>query len=66
MRMPRRRFRRIATALVVGALAAGMSAAPAGALTGSEPVVISSPYGHDAFLIEDAMVGPELARLLEA
>ena len=35
-------------------------------LTGSEPVVISSPYGHDAFLIEDAMVGPELARLLEA
>ena len=38
MRMPRRRFRRIATALVVGALAAGMSAAPAGALTGSEPV----------------------------
>jgi homoserine O-acetyltransferase len=35
-------------------------------LTGAEPVVISSPFGHDAFLIEDALVGAELARLLEA
>ncbi|RQP11474.1 MAG: homoserine O-acetyltransferase [Microbacteriaceae bacterium] len=35
-------------------------------LTGDEPVVISSPFGHDAFLIEDALVGPELARLLDA
>lgn len=33
-------------------------------LSGDEPVVISSPFGHDAFLIEDALVGPELARLL--
>lgn len=35
-------------------------------LTGSEPVVISSPFGHDAFLIEDALVGEQLARLLDA
>ncbi|QNO38478.1 homoserine O-acetyltransferase [Protaetiibacter sp. SSC-01] len=35
-------------------------------LSGPEPVVISSPFGHDAFLIEDALVGAELARLLEA
>ncbi|CAN5322519.1 homoserine O-acetyltransferase [soil metagenome] len=28
------------------------------------PVVISSPFGHDAFLIEDALVGAELKRLL--
>jgi len=35
-------------------------------LSGSEPVVISSPFGHDAFLIEDALVGAELSRLLEA
>ena len=35
-------------------------------LTGSEPVVISSPFGHDAFLIEDALVGPQLTRLLDA
>ncbi|TXK17221.1 homoserine O-acetyltransferase [Homoserinibacter sp. GY 40078] len=35
-------------------------------LSGSEPVVISSPFGHDAFLIEDALVGAELARLLDA
>ncbi len=35
-------------------------------LTGPEPVVISSPFGHDAFLIEDALVGAELARLLDA
>jgi len=35
-------------------------------LTGTDPVVISSPFGHDAFLIEDALVAPELARLLDA
>lgn len=35
-------------------------------LSGSDPVVISSPFGHDAFLIEDALVAPELARLLDA
>ncbi|TPX05078.1 alpha/beta fold hydrolase, partial [Schumannella luteola] len=35
-------------------------------LSGAEPVVISSPFGHDAFLIEDALVGPELARLLDS
>ncbi|AYF98747.1 homoserine O-acetyltransferase MetX [Protaetiibacter intestinalis] len=35
-------------------------------LTGSEPVVISSPFGHDAFLIEDALVGAQIARLLDA
>ncbi len=35
-------------------------------LTGDEPVVISSPFGHDAFLIEDDLVGEQLARLLEA
>lgn len=34
--------------------------------SGSEPIVISSPFGHDAFLIEDALVGAELTRLLEA
>ncbi len=35
-------------------------------LTGQEPVVISSPFGHDAFLIEDALVGAQLTRLLDA
>jgi len=35
-------------------------------LSGAEPVVISSPFGHDAFLIEDALVGAELTRLLES
>jgi len=34
--------------------------------SGPEPIVISSPFGHDAFLIEDALVGAELTRLLEA
>ena len=29
-----------------------------------EPVVISSPYGHDAFLIENELVGAHLRRLL--
>ena len=35
-----------------------------GNIDGDVPVVISSPFGHDAFLIEDALVGPHLARLL--
>ena len=35
-------------------------------ISGPDPVVISSPFGHDAFLIEDALVAPELRRLLEA
>lgn len=33
-------------------------------LDGDEPVVISSPYGHDAFLIEHEAVGAQLTRLL--
>jgi homoserine O-acetyltransferase len=36
-----------------------------GNIDGDLPVVISSPFGHDAFLIEDALVGAELRRLLE-
>ena len=35
-------------------------------IDGDAPVVISSPFGHDAFLIEDALVGAELQRLLDA
>jgi len=37
-----------------------------GNIDGDVPVVISSPFGHDAFLIEDALVGTQLTRLLEA
>jgi homoserine O-acetyltransferase/O-succinyltransferase len=33
-------------------------------IDGDEPVVISSPYGHDAFLIEHELVGEQLRRLL--
>lgn len=33
---------------------------------GDAPIVIESPFGHDAFLIEDALVGAELRKLLEA
>jgi homoserine O-acetyltransferase len=33
-------------------------------IDGDVPVVISSPFGHDAFLIEDVLVGAEIARLL--
>ena len=33
---------------------------------GSEPVVVSSEYGHDAFLIEERAVGDALRGLLEA
>jgi homoserine O-acetyltransferase len=36
-----------------------------GNIDGDIPVVIESPYGHDAFLIEDALVGAQLRRLLE-
>jgi homoserine O-acetyltransferase len=36
-----------------------------GNIDGDVPVVISSPFGHDAFLIEDALVGAHLRRLLE-
>jgi homoserine O-acetyltransferase len=36
-----------------------------GNIDGDDPVVISSPFGHDAFLIEDALVGAQLRRLLE-
>jgi homoserine O-acetyltransferase len=35
-----------------------------GNIDGDVPVVIASPFGHDAFLIEDALVGAELQRLL--
>jgi homoserine O-acetyltransferase/O-succinyltransferase len=35
-----------------------------GNIDGDVPVVISSPFGHDAFLIEDALVGAEIGRLL--
>lgn len=35
-----------------------------GNIDGDVPHLISSPYGHDAFLIEDALVGATLSRLL--
>jgi len=28
--------------------------------------VISSPFGHDGFLIEDALVGAQITRLLQS
>ncbi len=37
-----------------------------GNIDGDVPVVLSSPFGHDAFLIEDALVGAQLRRLLES
>ena len=37
----------------------------AGNLDGRDPVVISSEFGHDGFLIESESVGPHLRRLLE-
>jgi len=37
-----------------------------GSIHGDEAVVISSPFGHDAFLIEDALVGPHLRVLLQS
>lgn len=33
---------------------------------GAHPVVIHSPFGHDAFLIEDDLIGQPLRQLLEA
>ncbi|MCU1507816.1 MAG: homoserine O-acetyltransferase [Glaciihabitans sp.] len=33
-------------------------------ICGDRPVVISSPFGHDGFLIEDAAVGQHVSRLL--
>ena len=35
-----------------------------GNIDADRPVVISSPFGHDAFLIEDVLVGAEIRRLL--
>jgi homoserine O-acetyltransferase len=35
-----------------------------GNIDGREAVVISSPFGHDGFLIENAAVGSQIARLL--
>jgi homoserine O-acetyltransferase len=35
-------------------------------IDGTEAAVISSGFGHDGFLIEDAVVGAHLARLLAA
>lgn len=34
-------------------------------IDGRDAVVISSPYGHDAFLIEDALIGAQFRRLLD-
>jgi homoserine O-acetyltransferase len=34
-------------------------------IDGREPAVVSSPFGHDAFLIEDDAIGRQLRRLLE-
>jgi len=36
-----------------------------GSITGPEPIVVSSPYGHDGFLIESERVGDALKHLLE-
>jgi len=43
-------------------IAAGL----AGNIDGTEPRVISSPFGHDGFLIEDRLVGAHIERLLDA
>ncbi|WP_251856182.1 homoserine O-acetyltransferase [Herbiconiux sp. L3-i23] len=37
-----------------------------GNIDGDDPVVISSEYGHDGFLIENDLVGAQLRRLLDA
>ncbi len=37
-----------------------------GNIDGTEPTVISSPFGHDGFLIEDTLVGTQLTRLLDS
>ena len=33
---------------------------------GAHPIVVHSPFGHDAFLIEDDLIGPPLRQLLES
>jgi len=38
----------------------------AGNIDGDVPVVLASPFGHDAFLIEDALVSEQLRRLFSA
>jgi len=38
----------------------------AGNIDGDVPVVLESPFGHDAFLIEDALVSEQLRRLFSA
>lgn len=43
-------------------IAAGLPSA----IDGDEPAVVTSPYGHDAFLIEHETVGAHLERLLDA
>jgi homoserine O-acetyltransferase len=43
-------------------IAAGL----AGNIDGTDPHVISSPFGHDGFLIEDRLVGTQIERLLGA
>ena len=35
-------------------------------IDGSVPHIISSPFGHDGFLIEDDLVGPQIRRLLNS
>jgi homoserine O-acetyltransferase len=35
-------------------------------IDGDDVVVISSPFGHDGFLIEDEVVGSNLSRLLDS
>ncbi|MEJ1231257.1 MAG: homoserine O-acetyltransferase [Galbitalea sp.] len=37
-----------------------------GSIDGGDVVTITSPFGHDGFLIEDGLVGPHLARLLRS
>ncbi len=37
-----------------------------GNIDGDVPAVISSPFGHDAFLIEEALVSAQLQRLIQA
>jgi homoserine O-acetyltransferase len=39
---------------------------PGSNLVGGKLQIIESPYGHDGFLIEDAIVGPMLTELLES
>jgi len=43
-------------------IAAGLGAS----IHGPDPIVIHSPFGHDAFLIEDELIGPPLRSLLES